>query len=223
MLRFCVVSIYLFIYAFWLFVCKALPSEQPVGRVGWCWGPVSHRCCSRLVSGGKSCLCCYYVARLVHEPLLRTFGRGMLANNGIYSVHSQKAEVWLFFFFRKSRYLLCFAPMKKSLGCHLIGKHVKTSPVFIELSLGMDEGKAKKKPYQHSPSHSPLAADWVERWLFLALCLSSMGRMLMLFLLCFILLLWELVFSPAAIWAVGISQLVNSSSWECNMSMYSWT
>lgn len=160
MLRFCVVSIYLFIYAFWLFVCKALPSEQPVGRVGWCWGPVSHRCCSRLASGGKSCLCCYYVARLVHEPLLRTFGRGMLANNGIYSVHSQKAEVWLFFFFRKSRYLLCFAPMKKSLGCHLIGKHMKTSPVFIEMSLGMDEKQRRNRISTHQATVLWLPTEW---------------------------------------------------------------
>lgn len=222
MLRFCVVFIYLFISAFWLFVCKALPSEQPVGRVGWCWGPVSHRCCSRLASGGKSCLCCYYVARLVHEPLLRTFGRGMLANNGIYSVHSQKAEVWLFFFFRKSRYLVMFCSYEKKLGLPSDWETCEDYPC-IHRNVFSYGWKAKKKPYQHSPSHSPLAADWVERWLFLALCLSSMGRMLMLFLLCSILLLWELVFSPAAIWAVGISQLVNSSSWECNMSMYSWT
>lgn len=71
----------------------------------------------------------------------------------------KKQKSGFFFFLESLGILLCFAPMKKSLGCHLIGKHVKTSPVFIELSLGMDEGKAKKKPYQHSPSHSPLAAD----------------------------------------------------------------
>lgn len=72
----------------------------------------------------------------------------------------KKQKSGFFFFLESLGILLCFAPMKKSLGCHLIGKHVKTSPVFIEMSLGMDEKQRRNRISTHQATVLWLPTEW---------------------------------------------------------------